>query len=441
MALDSELASQFADVGVQIPTILLPGSGVDLQQWAVVACDQHTSEPDYWHQVENLVADAPSTLRLVFPEVYLDQPDADERITAIHQSMDRYLADGHLVEHPDTAVLVRRIDSVGATRWGLLLALDLDHYDWHRGSRSLMRATEGTIEDRLPPRVAVRRGAALEVPHIMVLISDATRKVIEPLATSANTFTQLYDTPLMLGGGHVTGWAVPASQLPTVAAGLTALRDALDPDNPLLFAMGDGNHSFATAKSYWDSIAPDLTPAQRQTHPARFALVEVSNIYDEGLAFEPIHRVLFGLAKAVFDAELTALGVSFTATPCDNLDAAQAQLADQTSGQRFVVVTGEGVWLYQVTQSPASLAAGTVQRVVNALVDAPAAEVSVDYIHGDAVAARLGAEPGNLAVLLPAVSKDSFFASIVADGALPRKTFSLGHAADKRYYLEARAIR
>jgi hypothetical protein len=250
--------STLARIGVQVADILLPRAGVDLERWAVVACDQYTAQPDYWAEVEGVVGEAPSTLRLIYPEVYLGEPDAGSRIDRINAAMRDYLARGLFDTYDKTLLLVRRETATGVVRWGLMVALDLEQYSWNAEDRTLIRATEGTILDRIPPRKQVRKDAPLELPHIMVLISDASRSVIEPLAAATDDLTPVYDTLLMQHGGRVTGWALPTTSLPQVADALAALHDALDPADPLLFAMGDGNHSFATAKSCWEDLAPTL---------------------------------------------------------------------------------------------------------------------------------------------------------------------------------------
>ena len=431
-----DVTAELAAVGVRIPDVLLPSS--NLHTWAVVACDQYTSQPVYWRHVEEIVGHQPSTLRLIFPEVYLDQPDPDERIIAINATMEGYLAGGLFREQPHTMVLVRRETHTGVVRWGLVVALDLEQYSWESDARTLIRATEGTILDRLPPRIAIRRDAQLELPHIMVLISDADRSVIEPLAAATDRLTPLYETDLMLGGGHVSGWAVDGDgDLAAVAKGLGRLRAKLDPANPLLFAMGDGNHSFATAKSIWNEVRDSIPTEEWDDHPARYCMVEVENIYDQGLEFEPIHRVLFGTDRATFEKALAGHCASAERFAVNDLDEALAMI--EVSGiQSFGYVDADGVAVYRLSVPAASIAAGTLQRVIDGLV---ASGADVDYIHGAEVTAELGRAAGNVGLLLPQVAKDTFFASIVADGALPRKTFSLGEAQDKRYYLEARRIR
>ena len=284
--------------GYRLPRMLLPRPGIDLRKWAVIACDQYTSEPEYWQRVAEEVGGAPSTLHLIFPEVYLEQADAAARIEAIKQAMKRYLADGLFVEHAGAVYVERRLGT--RVRRGLMLELDLECYDFSAESTSLIRPTEGTMVARLAPRIAVRSGAELEVPHILVLIDDPEGTVIEPLATARSELAPLYKTELMLGGGHVAGFAVDAARGQQVVRALQALADPRacaqrygmpEGTPPMLFAMGDGNHSLATAKSLWERIRANAG----MDHPSRWALVEVVNIHDPALAFEPIHRLLFGV--------------------------------------------------------------------------------------------------------------------------------------------------
>ncbi len=434
MSIDERLAA----VSVRVPDVLVPVDGVDLSRWAVVACDQYTSQPDYWAAADAWVGDDPSTLRLVFPEVYLEELDGDARIASINATMQAYVDERLFRTLPRTMVLVGRTTAAGVTRWGLMLALDLEAYSWAADSRTPIRATEGTILDRLPPRVRIRENAALELPHIMVLIDDPGRTVIEPLVARRAALTKVYETELMLGGGHIAGWAVSSdADLGGVADALAGLAATTDPDNPLLYAMGDGNHSFATAKSIWETVKATVPPTEWTDHPARYCLVELENIFDDGIAFEPIHRVLFGVSREAFEAELGRHCGGFTYEPCADLGQLQALMSGP--GQRIGSCSAAGYGVYVLDSPDGAIAAATVQHVVDALLAVGAG--TVDYIHGDDVTAELGSAPGNLGLFLPAVAKDTFFAAIVADGALPRKTFSMGEAPEKRYYLEARRIR
>lgn len=425
-----------ARIGVRLADVLLPRPDVDLQRWAVVACDQYTAQPDYWERTEALVGDSPSTLRLIYPEVYLGESDPLTRIDSINATMRTYLGQGILDTYEQTLILVKRQSVTGVVRWGVMVALDLERYSWDSGDHTLIRATEGTILDRIPPRKRIRENAPLELPHIMVLISDAARSVIEPLAACTAALDPVYDFELMQHGGRLTGWVLPTDAVSGFADALASLHDALDPSDPLLFAMGDGNHSFATAKSCWEDLKPTLTTTEQQKHPARWALVEIENIFDPGLEFEPIHRVLFNTSREAFETELVRHCSAFTRNNADS-SSEVLKLITAATQQTFGFCDQHGYATYTLTNPQASIPAGTLQSVIDALV---AAGYEVDYIHGADATSEIGSRANNLALFLPAVPKDSFFASIVADGALPRKTFSLGEADDKRFYLEARRI-
>lgn len=424
-------------MGLRASDLMIPKKGNDLSKWAVVACDQFTSEKEYWDDVDRLVGDAPSTLRLIFPECYLEDGDGDKRIADINRTMAQYVKDKLFDTYRDCFFLVKRTCG-NTSRWGLMASLDLDRYSWEKDSTSLIRATEGTILSRIPPRKRIRKDAPLEIPHIMVLISDKEKSVIEPLAAKTERLSEVYDVELMKNGGHLQAWVVDSEKdKAAIASAFEKLYDALDPKNPLLFAMGDGNHSFATAKSCWEDIKQTLSEEERKTHPARFCLVELENIFDPGLVFEPIHRVLFNVPEDVFLAELAknADKVDTEKVGCRNCIA--KHIADQ-SRQRFGYCTSDKHVVVTLENPSANIAAGTLQKVIDSLI---AKGYSVDYIHGADVTDKLGSEKGNIGLFLPAIDKGTFFDTIIKDGALPRKTFSMGEANEKRYYMEARAIR
>ena len=424
-------------MGLKASDLMIPKKGVDLSKWAVVACDQYTSEKDYWEDVDRIAGKEPSTLRLIFPECYLDDGDGEQRIAAINKTMDSYVKEQLFDTYRDCFFLVKRTCGESC-RWGLMASLDLDRYSWEKDSRSLIRATEGTILSRIPPRKKIRKDAPLEIPHIMVLISDKERSIIEPLADSTDRLKEVYDFELMKNGGHLQAWLVDSdSDKNAVADAFEKLYGALDPSNPLLFAMGDGNHSFATAKSCWEDIKHTLTEEERKKHPARFCLVELENIFDPGLVFEPIHRVLFNVHEDVFLAELekNAGRIETEKVGCRNCIA--KRIADQ-SRQRFGYCTADKHVVVTLEKPVANIAAGTLQKVIDSLI---AKGCSVDYIHGADVTDRLGSGKGNIGLFLPAIDKATFFDTIIKDGALPRKTFSMGEANEKRYYMEARKIR
>jgi len=430
-------------IGVLVPKVMLPKENADFYRWAVVACDQYTSQPAYWQEARTIIGDAPSTLDFILPEAYLGKPDEADRIAAIRKSMRAYLDQGILQEREAGFVLVTR-SVAGNTRHGLVMALDLEQYDYHKGATTLIRATEGTIEDRIPPRLRIRAGAPVELPHILVLIDDPERTVIEPLLADAAELPLLYDTDLMLDGGHITGRMVSdAERIDGVFAALAALTDA-DAFHakygaehaPLLFAMGDGNHSFATAKANWEAIKQTLTEAERENHPARYALVEVENVHDDGIVFEPIHRVLFGMNGTEAAEKLLAL------LKKQNGDAEIVSDVRPAEGGKVHTIpyfTKDGSGSFRVSAPTQQLAVGTLQQAIDALL-AEQSGAEVDYIHGADVVQELSAKENAIGFLLPAMEKAELFPTVVYDGALPRKTFSMGEANEKRYYMECRKI-
>jgi hypothetical protein len=431
-------------LGFQIPEILLPRPGIDLTRWAVIACDQFTSEPHYWQEVAALVGDAPSTYHLILPEAYLDTPEEARRVRSIRATMHAYLAQGLFVAH--TGIILVERTAAGRTRRGVMLALDLEHYDYHQGAVSLIRATEGTILERIPPRVRIRSGAPLELPHILVLIDDPERTVIEPLVAASRGQRPLYDCELMLGGGHLTGYEIEDQAVTDrLIAALARLADpavfaakyGLPADvPPLLFAMGDGNHSLATAKAIWEQIKGQVGP----DHPARYALVEVENIHDAGLVFEPIHRVLFDARNDTLAALLDFYRERCYLVPCANARAMMDLVErEERPEHTFGIVTPDGFSVAYVVRPPANLPAGTLQIFLDAW-GKQGGYGRIDYVHGHEVVARLAAQPGNMGFYLPAIAKDNFFKTVIVDGALPRKTFSMGEAREKRFYMEARRI-
>jgi hypothetical protein len=441
----------FPAIGLQVPNILLPEEGTDMPHWSVIACDQYTSDRNYWKQLAAETAAKPSTLNLIFPEVYLEDADGEARIAAINQAMGSYLADGNLVKQPNGFVLIDRKTSEVESRKGLMVALDLEQYDYNKGATSLIRATEGTILDRLPPRIKVRENAPIELPHIMVLIDDPERTVIEPLFESDPE--PLYDFELLASGGHIKGYRIDRpQQIEQIVAGLSKLadpqnyRDRYRVDGEvMLYAMGDGNHSFATAKAIWEQLKADADDKVAiMEHPARYALVELVNLHDAGLEFEAIHRVLFNVDSAQLLREMerwfNARGEEFSHTPCENLAAAQALAAANNQGQGFCVVLAGSYGYCQLNNPQLTLDVASLQVFLDNYL-AEQTEARIDYIHGEEAVSSLGSQTDNAGFYLPAISKNNFFRTIIVDGALPRKTFSMGEADEKRFYLECRAIR
>ncbi|MBQ6058561.1 MAG: DUF1015 domain-containing protein [Clostridia bacterium] len=392
--MNASLTQRFAACGVSIPEILLPAPGIDLSKFAVVACDQHVSDASWWEEAARFVGDAPSALNLILPEAYLEQPDREERIQKINQTMRDYLAQGVLRSVGEGFLYLHRTISTGV-RHGVVLALDLECYDYTAGAKSLIRATEQTIPDRLPSRIRIRENAVLELPHILVLIDDADNLFMAPAEHALERLPLCYDFDLMQGSGNIKGWTL---QEETVLEEMArALEELVRRGEGLLFAMGDGNHSLAAAKAFWEELKPTLTEEERSAHPARYALCEIVNLHDEAMVFEPIHRVLFQVDRAALEREIGVTEEKFP--PLQELQ----PLLDQY------------------------LAAHP--------------ETKIDYTHGEQTTRRLGGLPGNMPLVLPSLDKSTFFEIVRRDGAFVRKSFSLGEAPDKRFYLEARRIR
>ena len=412
--------------------ILLPHD-CGLTKWAVVACDQYTSQPEYWQRVDEYVGDAPSTLRLILPESKLESDNVEEEIEKINHTMEAYLEEGRLKEIENAMLLLERKLDSGKTRLGLIGKLDLEQYSYEKGSGTPIRATEGTVLSRIPPRMKVRKNAPIELPHIMVLIDDPDKKIIEPLLSkeSKKQMQMIYSATLMERGGRVSGWLLSKEQAEKVCQQLTALGD---PDRfaqfyhaegkPVLtYAMGDGNHSLATAKACWEELKATLSPEEQETHPARYALVELVNLHDDSLEFEPIHRVLFGVDPKKLLADFLA------AYP-------GAHYGEGEGHQITYVLPGEkGV--ITVPNPTAQLEVGTLQTFLDRYLEENGGKI--DYIHGEVE--QLASQPDSIGFLLPGMGKDQLFPTVIFDGALPRKTFSMGEAHDKRFYLEARKIK
>lgn len=428
----------------RIPEIMLPPKGTDLSKWAVIACDQYTSQPEYWAETDRIVGDAPSTLRLTLPEVYLEEVDVAARTETIHKTMRRYIEEGTLQTLPAGIILTERWSGGACPRRGIVLAMDLEAYEYTPGSASLIRPTEKTVVERIPPRLKVRQGACMELPHIMILIDDPDRTIIEPLFEKTASFDRIYDTDLMQNGGHITGWFIPKGvETDTVEAGLEALCDraafnqkygCTDAQALLPYAVGDGNHSMATAKAYWEETKKSLSAEEQQNHPARYALVEVVNIHDESLIIEPIHRILFGVETNELFGSLTAF---YESQGCKAYVAEQAPADAAAHYYPFRAENRSGVF---VVENPKwSIPVATIQTGLDAYLGThPSAKI--DYIHGADVVAALAEKPGNLGFILPDIAKNDLFRGVIFDGVLPRKTFSMGEAHEKRYYMEAKMI-
>lgn len=387
--------------------ILLPRVD-DMTKWSCIACDQFTAEPEYWREAERIVGSEPSTLRLMLPEAWLGVRDSAAETRKIYAAMKDYVNRGIFRTVEQSFIYVERTLPSGAVRRGVVGKLDLECYDWAPGSATPVRATEGTVESRLPARVEVRRGATLEMPHIMVFIDDPENAVI-PSAAGGEA---LYDFELMLGGGHIRGSRVTGE----AAERLTAALEA--PEGAVRFAMGDGNHSLAAAKRCWEQIKRNLPEPELETHPARYALAEIVNIHDEAVTFEPIHRVLLETVPRGFIEEAAA-----------RLPRGKGQVVTLLAGRREMEIE---------TGMPLGALVALVDELLGDWRREHGGEP--DYIHGDEEARALGGKPSSVGVLLPRLEKAELFPYITEHGPYPKKSFSIGHARDKRYYLECRAI-
>ena len=399
-------------IGLKTPAILLPDK--DFETWAVVACDQYTSQREVWDQMEGVVGDRPSALRLMLPEVYLEDPDVETRRENINRTMRDYLAGGVFGKTLDSMIYVERETSSG-TRLGLVAAVDLDEYDYTAQSRALIRSTEQTIADRLPPRVKIRMQAELEMPHIMLLIDDSGHTVFEALRKDADKKDLLYDFDLMTGGGHIKGYRVGEESVHKMAKAMEALKEK---NNGFLYAVGDGNHSLATAKECWERQKKEQNPNEK----AKYALVEIVNLHDDSLVFEPIHRVLYNCGKGElgkFKEILSSVAGGEGSTEVGYVCEGEKGKFKLPGGRLSVAYIEEAVEIF-LKQNPSA---------------------KVDYVHGDDVARKLGEKEGSLSIILPAFDKNLLFKTVADIGQLPRKSFSMGHAQDKRYYIECRKIR
>lgn len=407
--------------------IMLP-QNCDMSKWSVVACDQYTSQPKYWEEVSEYVGSAPSTLNITFPEIYLEKSDKENRIEKINKTMHEY--EKSMKVYENAMILVERTLANGKKRIGIVGAADLEAYDFSAGSDSLIRATEGTVLDRIPPRVQIRENAPLELPHIMLLADDPQKTVIEPVFEQKNKLECIYDFELMQGSGHIKGYLIPGDIQGKITEAYLKLADfddfnekySLKNHAPLLFAMGDGNHSLATAKTCFENLKKKYGD-KALSMPSRYALCELVNLHDDSLEFEAIHRVVFNVCKDDILKEFRQY--------CKDNQA-------ENDTQEILCCYEGGSEKITVNNPPSSIEAGTLQRFLDEYVAKH--DCKIDYIHGEDVTKKLGTQHKNIGFILPAMPKNALFKSVAADGVLPRKTFSMGEACDKRFYLEARKI-
>ncbi len=409
--------------------ILIP-KNENMEKWCVVACDQYTSEPSYWSEVESIVGDNPSTLRLTLPEIYLEDDDVSERIKKINETMSDYLDEGIFKTLENSMIYVERTTLDGRVRKGIIGKIDLEDYDYNKGSETMVRATEKTVIERIPPRMKVRENALIELPHIMLLIDDEKKDIIDSLDKVVTKDEMVYDVDLMQKGGHITGYKLKDENVNDILSKLDALADknvfedkyGVSDKGVLLFAVGDGNHSLATAKATYNKLK-ESNASLDVLNKARYALVEVVNLHSDALEFEPIHRVLFDIDTDDFMRELNKY----------------YDINKTKMGQKIHIITKDIDDDFYIDNPKSNLAVGSIQLFIDEYLGNHKGRV--DYIHGDDVTRSLGKKENNIGILLPKMEKNDLFKTVILDGALPRKTFSMGHSYDKRYYLEARKIR
>ena len=440
------------DFGMKVPEILLPAK-IDLSKWSVIACDQYTQDLDYWKKAEATAAGNPSTLNLILPEVYLNSPDKPERIKKIRQTMQDYLGNGVFAPPRSCMIYIERKTAFGRTRCGLVAQIDLETYEWKPFSKANIRATEATIIERIPPRMEIRRGAPLELPHIMLLVDDKDDLLVGGAGAAVKAKAPVYEGQLMCNGGSITGWAVESEseiQKVTQAVDTIAEKNRAADGSTFLFAVGDGNHSLATAKAVWDEykeklVAQGAGESELTACPVRYALVEIVNIYDKGLTFEPIHRVIF---NSNVEALIQHLAKQLDGTVKETANAAELEAAVKASQADFGFAyrqNGNGAQKYVLLKTGIKeLAVARLQPEIDSFLKEAAsssgAAPEIDYIHGSEETLKLGERENAVGILLPPIAKDSFFETINGRGPLPRKSFSMGEADEKRFYLECRKL-
>lgn len=404
---------------IKIPKILLPNEKTDLEKWSVIACDQFTSQEGYWEQLKEYIQDAPSTLNLIFPEVYLNKVDQKEVVKEINAKMKEYL-ESNLFNEVNNFIYVERKLTDTLVRKGLIICVDLEAYDYSPNAKMPIRATEKTVRERLPVRVEIRKDATLDLPHICLFMDDIEDKVFGLIKKNKESYNKLYDFELNMNGGHITGYEVSNSSevKKTIDSLLNKelLREKYGIDDELLFVVGDGNHSLATAKECWNLIKKNLSEEEIKKHPARYALCELQNIHDSSIIFEPIHRFLKN-ANSTF--------IKY--------------LSEHLKGEGSIrVVYGNKEELISVNKDPTIAIADIQKSIDDYLLEND--KISLDYIHGDSHLRELIEKEKGVAIFMPKVEKNTLFDYVVKNGVMPRKSFSIGSAESKRYYLESQRL-
>lgn len=433
----SKIMKSFEEMGVKIPEILLP-KNLDVSTWSVVACDQYTQDRNYWNDVEKIADGKVSTLNLILPEVYLNDADKPNKIEKIRENMKKYLSDGVFDSEKKEFIYIERKTAYGRIRHGLICAVDLETYEWKPFSKALIRATEATIVERIPPRMEIRRNAPIESPHIMLLVNDKDKILVEGTGNLVKNKKETYSGDLMKNSGSIKGWDVSSdSEIEYVRSSLEKIaeKNKCADGSTFLFAVGDGNHSLATAKAVWDEYKTQ-NPGVKDSS-VRYALVEIVNIYDSGLTFEPIHRVLFNVdskilikdLKEKFNAEEKILSTKEELIESVKNSKSNFGFTFTENGQKNFVLLSTKI---------NGLAVSAFQPALDEFIKSSNSEI--DYIHGEDEILRLAEKSNTCGILLPPVEKDSFFNTINEKGPLPRKSFSMGEADEKRFYLECRKL-
>ena len=410
--------------------ILIPKKNIDMTKWSVVACYQYTSEPDYWNEVKNIVGDSPSTLNLMLPEIYLEDKDVDKKINKINENMKEYIDNNIFDEYKDTLIYVERTQHDGKIREGIVGVVDLEEYSYEKGSQTLIRATEKTVIERIPPRVKVRENALLELPHIMILIDDDKKDIIESLKNNVSENDVIYDFDLMQNGGHIKGYKLTNNLSDSVINKLEKLADKeefekkynVNDKGVLLFAMGDGNHSLATAKACYEKLKETMPREEYLKSKARYALVEIVNLHSDALEFEAIHRVVFDTDVDKLINELNKYYI----------------INEKCNGQKFTIITKDYEKTIYIENPKSNIAVGSIQIFLDEYLKSNNGKI--DYIHGEETTKELARKTNCIGFIFDSMQKSELFKTVIIDGVLPRKTFSMGHSYDKRFYLEARKI-
>ena len=411
--------------------ILLP-KNADMTKWSVVACDQYTSEPEYWADVEKIVGENPSTLKLTLPEIYLEEENIQERINNINENMKELMDENFFNEYKDSMIYLQRTQKDGKIREGLMGIVDLEGYNYEVGSQTPIRATEKTVIERIPPRVKIRENATLELPHIMILIDDDKKDIIESLKTKVNENDVVYDFDLMKDGGHIKGYLLNNETMNEIDKKLEDLAEEdafakkynVKNKGVLLFAMGDGNHSLATAKACYENLKKTMSEEEYLNNPARYALVELVNLHSDALEFEAINRVVFDTNPENLIKKLKEYYI----------------INKEGNGEKFEIITKDIDEIWYIENPKSNISVGSIQIFLDEYLKENAGKI--DYIHGEEVTKELTRKnDNNVGFIFDAMPNSELFKTVILDGSLPRKTFSMGHSYDKRYYLEARKIK